>query len=39
MLSAVLLVVAWTMTIYGWSIAKRTFEVGGFTSSYGAAVS
>ena len=38
-LSAIITLVAWVMTIYGWSIAKRTFEAGGVGAVYGAAVS
>ncbi|KAI9638279.1 uncharacterized protein MKK02DRAFT_42669 [Dioszegia hungarica] len=36
-LSAIITLVAWVMTIYGWSIAKRTFEAGGVGAVYGAA--
>ena len=30
---------AWVLSIYGWSIARRTFQAGGVDASFGPAVS
>lgn len=38
-LAAVLTGLAWIMSIYGWSVARRNFEVGGVDVGFGPAVS